>query len=701
MMGERDRLNKLLRLRANEDVGGACMIDGLFDFNSANGRRPWRWLAIVLLFVAIAGAAPAGAQDSSDEVEWSQYDVAINMLEDGTLHVTETQQIEFNASGYQSGFADIPLKNTGGITNVQVSEIESDGTVVPFERVDRASLIESNTYRISSNDSTLSIDYRFPVASYETRTFVLEYDVIDGVRVYTNLDPPNQQIWWVAITGDTTEAAPVRNATVTITLPEAVPLDQTQIQAANGDLGDPADYSSDGKTFTWTASDLTDGDSLEVRLQFPPILDIQVPAWQVADDEKREAQQRREDRQSLYNLIFLGISGFGLVAGAVALYGFWYTRGRDPQVGLVANFLPEPPDDLPPGVAGALLDERADERDIVATIVDLSRRGLFQIQETPSSSGTNMELIAKSSELPTELFEKALVQELFNDNFKVGEKVPIVAGSLANPMKLRSQLYDELIERGLFERSPEDTRSHTKNAGLVFIGAAVLGAFVLPGVVDSGWVILPCIVVGLFGLALRFVAPYAPRKTLKGAEAAAKWKAFYRYLDDIQKYDDIEKAPETFEKYLAYATAFGLDSQWVNKFAKYNTPAPEWYGPVVVLGDGGYGRRYRPHRGGGGTGGLFGTPNFGGGGDERSDGGGSRGGGGGLQGWSDSAAEGLQGTSDSLVDLLNSAGRAFKGFGGSGHSSRGSFGSRGGSRGFSGGGSRGGGGGGGRRGFSR
>lgn len=676
------------------------MIQRLLDLNLANDRRPWRWLAVVLLFLAVAGSTGTRAYaQSSYEVEWAQYDVAIDVLEDGTMHVTETQQIEFNSSGYQNGFADIPLTNTNGITNVKVSEIESDGTVVPFDLVDRASLVEADTYRVSSNDSTLSIDYRFPVASYETRTFVLEYDVIDGIRVYTNLDPPNEQIWWVAITDETTEAAPVRNATVTITLPEAVPLDQIQIQAANGDLGEPSDYSADGRTFTWTASDLGDGDSLEVRLQFPPILDIEAPQWQLSDDEEREAEQRREDRQSLFNLIFLGISGFGLVGGAVALYGFWYTRGRDPQVGLVADFLPEPPDDLPPGVAGVLLDERADERDIVATIVDLSRRGLFQIQENKTSSGTTLELIAKTDELPTEPFEKALVQELFRNTFKTGEKVPIVAGSLADPMKLRNQLYDEVVERGLFDRSPEDTRSQTKNAGYFFIGAAVLGAFILPGVVDSGWVILPCVVVALFGLSLRFVSPYAPRKTLKGAEAAAKWKAFYRYLDDIQKYDKIEESPEIFEKYLAYATAFGLDSSWVQKFARYNTPAPEWYGPVVVLGDGGYGRRHRP--GTGGRGGLFGLPDFDGGGD-RSGGNRDGGGGGGLQDWSDSAAGGLQGASDSLVDMLNSAGRAFKSFGGSGSSSRGSFGSRGGgSRGFSGGGSKGGGGGGGRRGFSR
>lgn len=683
------------------------MIETLLDLNRANDRRPWRWLAVVLLFtVIVLGPKPAAQAQDSAEVEWTNYDVAIDVQPDGTMHVTETQEIAFNGSGYQNGFADLPLTRTDGITNVRVSEIESDGTVVPFDLVDRASLTQADTYKISENASVLTVDYRFSRTSYETRTFVLEYDVLDGIRVYKDLDPANEQIWWIAIASDTTEAAPVRNASVTITLPEAVPLDQTQILAVNGDLGDAADYSDDGQTFTWHASNLTSGESLEVRLQFPPILDIEAPAWQLSDDEEREAEQRREDRQSLFNLIFLGMAGFGVIGGGITLYGFWFTKGRDPQVGLVADFLPEPPDELPPGVAGVLLDERADERDVVATIVDLSRRGMFQIVENPAASGSTMELIAKTSELPTNGFEKALVNELFGNDFKEGKKVPVVAGSMKDPMRMRNRLYNEVVERGLFERSPEETRSQVSGLGVIFLVAGIIGAIFLPGLVGSGWVILPCVVFALFGLSLRAVSRFAPRKTLKGAEASAKWHAFYRYLDDIQKYEQIEEQPAIFEKYLAYATAFGIDQSWVQKFARYNTPAPSWYGgPVVVVGEGGYDRRSRPRSGGGGTGGLFGLPDFD---DNDRSSGGDRdgGGGGGLQDWSDSAAGGLQGASDSLSKMLNSAGRAFSSFNGSGSSSRGSFGSRGsGSRGFSGGGSRGGsrggGGGGGKRGFSR
>jgi hypothetical protein len=336
---------------------------------------------------------------------------------------------------------------------------------------------------------------------------------------------------------------------------------------------------------------------------------------------------------------------------------------------------------------------------------------LFQIEENKTASGSRMDLIAKTSTLPENGFEKALVQELFSNNFKEGEKVPVVAGSMHDPLSLRNRLYDEVVSLGLFERSPEATRGSVRTTGYALLFVGIVGAIVLPGATGFGWAFLPALVVALFGLALRFVSPYAPRKTVKGAEEAEKWQAFYRYLDDIEKYDKIQDSSEIFEKYLPYATAFGIDTSWVNKFARYNTPAPTWYGGPVIIGSDPFGRGYQPRPGNSGgssgfPGGGFNWPDSSSGGGRDGGSGRDNGGGGGLQGWSDSAAQNIQGASNSLSDLLNSAGRAFGSFGGGGgssrSSSRGSFGSRGGgSRGFSGGGSRGGSSGGGKRGFSR
>ncbi|WP_152918134.1 DUF2207 family protein, partial [Ardenticatena maritima] len=64
---------------------------------------------------------------------------------------------------------------------------------------------------------------------------------------------------------------------------------------------------------------------------------------------------------------------------------WWYTKGRDPEVGEFAEYITEPPDDLPPGIVGTLLDEKADIKDVIATIFDLARRGIISIEENQTS----------------------------------------------------------------------------------------------------------------------------------------------------------------------------------------------------------------------------------------------------------------------------------------------------------------------------
>ncbi len=55
-------------------------------------------------------------------------------------------------------------------------------------------------------------------------------------------------------------------------------------------------------------------------------------------------------------------------------------KGRDPEIGPVPTYLSEPPSDLPPAVVGTLVDERADPRDAISTMIDLAH-GLSGIEE--------------------------------------------------------------------------------------------------------------------------------------------------------------------------------------------------------------------------------------------------------------------------------------------------------------------------------
>jgi hypothetical protein len=303
-------------------------------------------------------------------------------------------------------------------------------------------------------------------------------------------------------------------------------------------------------------------------------------------------------------------------------------------------------------------------------------------------------------------FERSFISSILGST-DVGAKVDLgqAKGRFGTQVaKIEREMYEELVNRGYFGVSPEKTRSTyraiARTALLFGVIAFVLFGLKLVGI--SGWVLIPVGVLMLVFGSLYAVAKYMPKKTYSGAETAAKWRAFKRYLENLDQNRATEGATDLFNSFLPYAVAFGIERSWVQKFADAGAPPPDWYGGGGTWVDPGRGRLPRGRRsswGGWTTGG----------GTAWSGGDGGRGGGfdmptfGDVQDASDSAGKSLQGMSSGLFDLFDLAGSAFESFGSS-SSRSGGGGSRhsgfsGGGRSRGGGGGRSGGGGGGRRGF--
>ncbi len=60
----------------------------------------------------------------------------------------------------------------------------------------------------------------------------------------------------------------------------------------------------------------------------------------------------------------------------------WRRRGRDDPSKAYASYVSEPPSTLCPALAGALIDEKVDTKEVIATIVDLARRGYIEMTDT-------------------------------------------------------------------------------------------------------------------------------------------------------------------------------------------------------------------------------------------------------------------------------------------------------------------------------
>ncbi len=642
-----------------------------------------------------------GQSASARTVTWTSYDVDLTLRSDGSFRVEELQTVYFSGGPFTFAFAEIPLTRVDDITNIEVSEIR-DGVSVPYRR---SNTEDEETFSIESTSSALTINWFMPRTSNESRTFLLAYDVIGGLRVYESESGPRQQIWWTAISDDVTDTAPIASATFEIHLPEPVELGQVIIDGPGPD--EPSEHSGDGQNYEWSEAGMSTGDSLEARIEFPAIVNATVPAWQQADDDQRLREQDRDARQALLKIIMAAVGILFGVAGGIGLFGLWYSKGRDPGVGAVADYLSEPPDDLPPGAAGALVDEYVNQRDIVATLTDLGHRGVLSITDKKGEgvfSRRDFEIELKQPVDGLRPFEKTFVSAIMGSS-EVGTKVQLGIAKTrfgAQVEKIQTQMYEELVKRGYFQISPETTRSRYRKVAttalviggilLIFFGGRLFGV--------SPWIMIPVGTLALVFGSLYIVAKVMPKKTYEGAETAAKWRAFKRYLTDLDQNRATAGATELFNKYLPYAVAFGIEHSWVQKFADAGAPPPEWYG-----GSGGgwtgsdAGRPYRRNRGGWGN--WTTIPSSGGGGGQT---------GGGLdmpglpdiQDASDSAGKSLQSMSGGLFDLFDLAGSAFESFGssssrsGGGGSRHGGF--SGGGR-SSGGGGRSGGGGGGGRGF--
>ncbi len=587
--------------------------------------------SLFVLVTLVLLASPAGAQTKS--LYWQRFDVDVTVLSNGDLRVIETQEIVFSGGPFHYGYAVIPGDRLDGITDVQVwgdgQPYQPDGSGQP------------GTFTAQWIEGDLSVNWYFPTTSNSSHVFEFHYTVQGAVRRYSEGD----EVWWMAVPGD--HDYPIRNSRVTVHLPEGATLNPREggdgYVAESDGVETDLTVSDDRRTVTAIAKQrLSPGDFMAVGVKFTPgVVGGTKPSWQAEYDRKAEWNT---GSRLAFNLL-LGVAGLlALVGGPLLVYVLWYARGRDPYVGLVADYLAEPPDDAPPGVAGTLVDEKADLQDVIATLIDLARRGYLTMREESEKGFAGLTFKRDFVFTRTDQdwgglhdYEKTLLKSLF------GQHQSKSLSDLKNKFytalpKIRSGLYDAVVEVGYFRASPEKTRQLYTVAGAALIGLAVfVGVFAtsLWGEwVDTVW--CPAVGLGVGAAALIGAGQAMPAKTKKGAEAKARWEAFRRYLKEIEHYTDLETATELFERYLPYAIAFNLERRWVSKFAQVeSTPIPGWYYPYWATGRAG--RSSTHHERGSLEGG--GRPS--------------------MQSMSDGMARGFQSMSDGLVGMFNSVGKTF------------------------------------------
>ena len=582
-------------------------------------RRLQSIIFLALLVGLLALPLAANAQEKS--LVWDRFDVDILVKTDGTFDVAEHQRIRFTAGAFTFGYREIPINKFNFIDNWAMTDSSGNS----YRQVSGGS--QPYTFTVDDRGSRYVIRWYFPPITGESETYSLSYTVHDGLRFYDGGD----QLWWKAIYSD--RSFPVLDGRVNVTAPAEIQEWAAYINGRDAKDSASATLLEGRRTIVFDLDRrLNSGQDFEVRVQFPHgVVAGSVQPWQAsADAEVARLEADQAYRDTWGPIATLGFGALGalfLFGGPALLYLLWYRLGRDKPVEIVADYLPEPPDDLPPGVAGVLLDEQVDMQDIIATLVDLARRKAISITEEKKGKFlTSTDFIYRRERDDVEMtdFETKLLQDIF------GRKHEVELSDLKNKFykklpQIKKALYEDVTARHLFVRNPESVRNQYGCLGVLLLILAGFAGFALVAAFGdlTAAAFLPGFGMGITAFGFLILSRFMPRKTDEGSEAAARWQAFKRYLKNIDRYTDLEAQKELWDRWLPYAIAFGVDKAYIRQFEQVDAPAPGWYipdptlygpyrrhyygtggaGPAMAGSGGGLGKLARPGSEGGGLGG--------------------------------------------------------------------------------------------------
>ena len=266
------------------------------------------------------------------------------------------------------------------------------------------------------------------------------------------------------------------------------------------------------------------------------------------------------------------------------MFALWYAVGRDPDPGVSVAPLYEPPKGMTPAEAGTLLDDTIHPRDITSTIVDLAVRGYIKIEEKVDTflvfhhKDYLFHLLKPAGEWGTDLtpHERVMLEHIFAGG--IGETR---LSSLKNRFytalpTVREDIMSALKSKGMYTLDPESANAYSIVAA-VAIGVLAAGAQYL------GWmnllVSIPLVIASAIVSALIWwlFARQMTAKTVRGARTLVAVLGFQEFMNRVDA-DRIKRMPpDTFEKFLPYAMALGVEHQWAQAFAGIVQSPPNWY----------------------------------------------------------------------------------------------------------------------------
>lgn len=542
-------------------------------------------IILAFLIFLFTTTSYAGTQKLND----LKYDVVLNG--DGSANVVETWNIRVSETNTLFKTFELDSKKYGSITNVEVAEVKTSGEVTNFQDtgVYAYHVKKDGFYALNRPESEFEIAWGVSIEDTETKTYRIKYKIENAIKTYTDCS----EFYWQFI-GDT-NGIPAKKVTGTITLSKEVSNKENLKVWAHGPLHGNITI-VDNKTASFEVEDLETNTMVEVRVVTAENVFSQnmnrvniSKLNSIVEEETRWADEANARRDAARKTVITTLIIIAVITIALLIIFIFVIIRYIKVLRSIKKVVPEqemkyfrdfPDESATPGEAAYLyyFDNQSSFKSNVSKIVSatilslaLKKAILFEKDEKNNVYiiiDKNYKKLNNEDELKIYGLLASIEEYVRKNNKAEQDKIRISMKDIENYAKKNDQKFLARIEgiegivktseinKGNYTEEAQKMSSKWKNKSAVYysIGAILLimgFAAIIP--------IFASILLFICGMLCGKIAKKSRNLTQKGANEQEAWRGLKRYMEDFSLLNERE-VPELvlWEKYLVYATAFGI-----------------------------------------------------------------------------------------------------------------------------------------------
>lgn len=509
-----------------------------------------RGLIRVLFILALFCSLPAFPRD------WRIADFRMNAAvgKDGSTSIQE--EITFVFEGHFNGiYRDIPIEYPGPSgTNytlfLQVRGVtDGDGNPLKYEK--------------SRKGASLHLKIFIPGAEDTTKTVRISYESPNAVRFFDNHD----EFYW-NVTGNDWPV-PIDHASAVVAFP-AEAAAGLRAQAFTGVYGSR----DEDATAEVKGADIFFESQNPLPMRGGMTIDVFIPKGTLEEPGTFTKIGRFLRSNSV---IFLPVVTF------IVMFTLWWYKGKDPDPGLSVAPMYEPPKAMTPAEVGTLVDDSINPRDITSTVIDLAVRGYLRIEETEErgfifSKKDYIFHLLKPRQDWTDLasHERVTLEHMFQVGSEICRMSDLKNQFYTAIPVIKQDIIAQLKNKKMYTVDPNSAKGWVVAAAIVILLPFVL--LQATGGVD--FFLSPAMLVlsALLSFAIvLFFGWHMTAKSLLGQRTKVEILGFQEFMNRVDADRLKRMPPDTFEKYLPFAMALGVEHRWAQAFQDLLKEPPGWY----------------------------------------------------------------------------------------------------------------------------